>query len=99
MLGKKLSPILVEIERTLWNHEAYVKTQVRYTDEALRAGIKIFSSVILDRMYNLQMKENMTLEQKKQMASYLANEINKLVKETTNINIKDLYDKIEDDTV
>ena len=46
MIGIKLSPILKEIEYTLWEFEANNSNQrPQYTDEALRSALKIFMSV------------------------------------------------------
>ena len=64
-IGEKISPILCEIEKTLWEFEANDGGKPNYPIEAFRAATKIFLSVLLDKMYNLQENEGMSLENRK----------------------------------
>jgi hypothetical protein len=57
MIGKKLSPILSEIESALIEFEINVARPPEYTDEGFRASVKIFLSVMLDKMWKLQEDE------------------------------------------
>lgn len=91
MIGKKLSPVLIEIESTLWEFEFNSGAKPEYTDEALRAATKIFASVLMDKMYNLQTEEKIELEDKMKMAEKVGNDIRHLVKVYTNIDTHDLY--------
>lgn len=91
MVGKNLSPILAEIEQTLWEHEATFATKPNYTIEGFRGGIKIFMSVLLDKMWELQVNENMDNATREDMAVKLGNEVRKMVKTYTNIDTHDLY--------
>ena len=54
MIGKQLSPILEEIENTLWEFEMRNFGNPQFTDEGFRAALKIFMSAILDKMWNIQ---------------------------------------------
>lgn len=91
MVGRKLSPILQELEMVLLEHEANLSTKPEYTIGGFRAAIKIFMSVMLDKMWELQVKENMEQPDRENMAVKLGEEIRKLVKTYVNIETYDLY--------
>jgi len=94
-LGKKLSPILVEIENTLWEFEAnYATYKPEYPIDAFRAATKIFMSALMDKMFDLQEKENMDLNDRCEMATKVGEDIRKLIKIYTNIDTLELYKKI-----
>lgn len=91
MIGKKLSPILVELENALWEHDVKLGVKPEFTDDGLRAAMKIFMSVIMDKMYTLQSHEKIELEDRIKMATKLGDEVRALVKVYTNIDTHDLY--------
>ena len=91
MIGKRLSPILVEIEHVIIEHEAYNNVKPEYTDEAFRAGIKIFMSVMIDKSYELMERENISLEDSCNMSEAIGQDIRKLIKQYTDIDTHDLY--------
>ena len=93
MIGKKLSPVLEEIELTLLEYEANIGIQPEFTDEGFRAGIKIFSSVVLDRIWNLQESEELLMDDRIKMAESFGNKIREIVKTYTNIDTRQLYNK------
>ena len=93
MIGKKLSPVLEEIEFTLLEYEANIGIQPEFTDEGFRAGIKIFSSVVLDRIWNLQESEELSMDDRIKMAESFGNKIREIVKTYTNIDTRQLYNK------
>jgi hypothetical protein len=93
MIGKKLSPVLEEIELTLLEYEANIGIQPEFTDEGFRAGIKIFSSVMLDRIWNLQESEDLSIDDRIKMAESFGNKIKEIVKTYTNIDTRQLYNK------
>lgn len=93
MIGKKLSPILEEIENTIWEFEANKGGPPLYTDDGFRASLKIFMSTMIDKMYLLQKKEGIKLDDNGKMAFKLGEEIKKLVKTYTNIDTYELYKK------
>lgn len=90
-IGKKLSPVLVEIENTLWEFESNVQIKPGFTEDGFRASLKIFMTVILDKMWELQEKENIPQKVREEMATKCGDEVRKLVKTFTNINTFDLY--------
>lgn len=94
-LGNKLTPILVEIENTLWEHEAEELGAPNFPIEGFRASIKIFMSIFLDKMYSLSKEEGIPLESASAMATKVGEDIRKLVKVYTNIDTHDLYDEIK----
>lgn len=91
MIGKKLSPILFEIEQTILEHEVNIGTKPEYTTEAFRASVKIFMSCIMDKMYDLQDIENMSPEDRMNMAQKLGENIRKIVKTYADIDTHTLY--------
>ena len=99
MIGKKLSPILNEIENTLWEYEFSNGGKPCFTDEGFRSSIKIFMACLMDKMYELQDKEsdNFDLELRGEMARKAGEEIRKLVKTFTNIDTHDMYKSLRND--
>jgi len=91
MIGKKISPILEELEDTLWDYEARGGGKPEYTIEGFRGAIKIFMSVMMDKMWELQCNEKMTIEDKSNMVIKLGNEVRDLVKIYTDIDTFELY--------
>ena len=91
MIGKRISPILKEIEETLWDYQANVGTYPCFTEDGFKGAVKIFVDVMMDRMWRLQCNENMSLEDKSKMATKLGNEIRSLIKTYTDIDTHELY--------
>lgn len=90
-IGQKLSPILVEIEDTLLEFEAFNGEKPNYTIEGFRAGVKIFMSILIDKIWELQESENIDMEDRINMANKVGEEIRKLIKTYTNIDCHELY--------
>ena len=92
MIGEVLSPILCEIEQKLTQF-ALVNSNVKpeYTDEALRASLQIFMSVLLDKMYSLQEDEQIDIDTRMDMATKSGEELRKIVKTYTGIDTHDMY--------
>ena len=57
MIGKKLSPVLEEMEATLWEYEAFNGAKPNYTLEGFRASTKIFMSALLSFSRSSRPKE------------------------------------------
>lgn len=93
MIGEKLTPILVEIESTLWEFEAELSLKPDYPIEALRASIKIFMSVMMDKMWEVQEFDNMEMEDREKMVVNLASDLMKMVKTYTGVNTLELYNE------
>ena len=92
-IGSKLTPILVEIENTLLEFEAYNGSKPIFPDDALRAATKIFSSVLMDKIYDLQEFEKIDMKDRENMAYWAGNEIRKLIKNSTGIETHDFYNE------
>ena len=90
-LGQKLSPILEEIEDTLWEKEAHHPEPLLFTEKGQRAGIKIFMTVMLDMLWEHQNKTNVPQEKRVQQANEVGLGINLLVKQYTGVDTKALY--------
>lgn len=87
-LGKKLSPILEEIENTLLEN---YEQKPEFTDEGFRASIFIFQSAVLDKMWELQEKENLPIQIREEMAIKCGESIRSLIKTFTDIDTFDIY--------
>jgi len=88
MIGKKLTPILIELEEEIIEFE-FFQQKPNYDNDALRTATKIFYHVLLDEMYNLQNSENMPLSDRCNMATFAGNKLRNLIKQCTG---KDSYD-------
>lgn len=91
MIGKKISPILYEIELALIEFEINVAKPPEYTDEGFRASVKIFLSVMLDKMWKLQEEEGIDINTRADMAEKLGNELRNIIRVYTNIDTHSLY--------
>ena len=92
--GEELSPILSEIESAIWEYEYYDGSKPNYTEEGFRAAAKIFMSVLMDKMYELQESETIPLSDKMNMAHKAGEDQRKLVKTYTNLDTHELYKKV-----
>ena len=91
MIGKKISPILSEIESALIEYELNINRPPEYTDEGFRASVKIFLSVMLDKMWKLQEDEGIDINTRADMAEKLGNELRNIIRVYTNIDTHNLY--------
>lgn len=91
-IGQKLSPILKEIEDTLWEYEFNAPNMPpNYDNDAIKSSCKILISVMMDKMWNLQHNENMDLEDRINMTQKLGEEVRSLVKTYTGLDTHDFY--------
>ena len=95
MIGSKLSPVLEEIEATLWEYEAFNGGKPNYSFEGFRAAVKIFMSAIMDKMYEKQQADGLSLADMEAAAEAAGNEIRALVKSITGIDTALLYDRTD----
>ena len=79
-IGQKIDPILQEIEDILWEFEANCGTQPKFSQESLRAVTKIFTSVLLDKMFELQDLENVDMKNRMNMAQKAGEDIKRIIK-------------------
>ena len=91
MIGEKIHPILKEIEDTLWEFEANLGLKPNYPDESLPAATKIFMSVMMDKIFDLQTKENMDMKDRGNMAQACGEDIRKIIKTYTGVDSHDFY--------
>lgn len=91
-IGQRLSPILAEIEDTLWEHEATLATKPEYTVLGFRAAIKIFASAVLDAAFSKMKLEGKNLAEMEKSATDCGKEIRDFVLKYTGIDSKRLYD-------
>lgn len=92
-IGEKISPVLIEIEDTLWEFEANKGIKPNYTMEGFRAATKIFMSVIMDKVWELQDYDKISMNDRLNMANKCGEDLRKFVKIYTNIDTFDLYHK------
>jgi len=91
MIGEKLSTILIEIEKSLWEFESNSQNPPEYTKEGFRAATKIFMSAIMDGMWNEQEKLEIPLALREKEAEMLGYKIRALVLEHTGIDTHEIY--------
>jgi hypothetical protein len=91
MIGALISPLLVQMEETLLSYEANVGLRPCYSEDALRAAIKLFASILMDKMWSLQEQEGMSLEDRQNMATKCGEAIRHLVKVYTGIDTHEMY--------
>ena len=89
-LGLQLSPILDELELAILENSAR-KLKPCYPDSAIVAASQIFLDVLMDKMFNLQEKENMTLESRCDMAEKAGADLRRLIKTYTDLDSHDFY--------
>ena len=90
-IGQRISPILNEIENTLWEHEDRDSTCPEFTDEGFRSAMKIFMATLMDKMWRLQEAENMPFKARADMARKAGEVLRELVKTYTDVDTHDLY--------
>lgn len=97
MIGKQISIILESIEDYILEHEAFNGAKPEYSLLGFRAATKIFMSALMDKMYELQMKEDISEDDCIKMAEKAGNELRNFVKTYTDIDTVKLYEIKEDD--
>ena len=91
-LGQKLSPVLVEIQDTLLEN---YEIQPHFDLDAFSAILFMFQSAIMDKMYSLQDREEMSMEDRENMAIACGNEIKDLVKKFCDIDTFELFKELK----
>lgn len=91
MIGHKLSYVLCEIENTLWEFEEQELGNPEFTKEGFRAILKIFMCGIMDKMWEMQLSEEIDMNIRGEMARKCGEEVRKIVKVYTGIETIDLY--------
>ncbi len=89
--GVNISELLSEVENGMWERDFMELGSVGYTEKGFRAGIKIFMSVLMDKMWDLQERSKLTMEERNKLALSAGKDIRKLVLKYTGIDTHDLY--------
>lgn len=92
--GQELSPVLCEIEDALWEWEANGGLKPDYPIKGFKATIKIFISVMMDKIWELQTNEKIPIEERMKMAQKCGEDVRALVKTYTDIDTHSLYKTI-----
>lgn len=96
MIGEKLSPVLVEIENTLWEFECdYPEIRPEYTTDGFRATCKIFMSAMTDKMFENMQVKRYTQEEAEIEAQQLGEELRQLILHHTGIDTFDLFSETQ----
>ena len=91
-IGQKFSPILAEIEDALWDFEYYQPNErPDYSVFGVRAAIKIFMSVLLDKMWEKQQANLMPQADREKQAEEVGQEIREFFKKYTGIDSHLMY--------
>ena len=90
-IGKRISPVLESIEDALWHWESGANGRPEYTDEGFRSAVKIFISVMMDRIWELQEVESLEMEDRVAMVEKCGNDVRNLIKTYTNIDTHKMY--------
>lgn len=93
MIGKKLSPVLEEMEATLWEYEAFNGAKPNYTLEGFRASTKIFMSALVDKFFEKQQAEGVSQEDTLKAVEKLGQDVRALVFNATGIDTHLLYNR------
>ena len=91
MIGQNLSPVLCEIENTLWEFEEQELGNPEFTKDGFRAILKIFMCGIMDKMWEMQSLEEIDMDIRGAMAKKCGEELRKFVKIYTGIDSVELY--------
>lgn len=91
MIGERLSPVLCEIESALWEFEEQNLGNPEFTKDGFRAILKIFMCGIMDKMWEMQLAEEIDMNIRGEMARKCGEEVRKIVKVYTGIETIDLY--------
>jgi hypothetical protein len=92
--GKVMSPILLDVEAAIADYTTQVGTKPNYDKYALRSATNIFISVLMDRVWELQEKEEMDLDTRTKMAVKCGEEVKKIVKVYTDIDMESYVEPV-----
>lgn len=91
MIGEKLSPILVELEDALIEFEAYRGIKPEFTQDGFRAATKIFMSVMMDKIWEVQEFDKMPMPDRENMAQKCGEDVRAIIKNYTGMDSWDFY--------
>lgn len=77
----------------MWEFESFSPEKADYTDEGFRAAIKIFTSVFIEKIYDLQEKEGLDHSDRLNMGIQAMKDLKQMIKVYTNIDTEKFYGK------
>lgn len=95
MIGKKLSPVLEEIEATLWEFEANKGEKPNYSFEGFRAATKIFMSALVDKFFEKQEADGRNQDEAVKAIEEVGNDLRNLILSATGMDTALFYDRTE----
>lgn len=91
-VANEITPILVDIEKKLWASEEGHSPIPKYTDDAIRASLKILMTILITKMWELQEREELDTEIRESMAERFGRELKHIIKVYTDIDTHKLYE-------
>lgn len=91
--GTHFDPILKEMALLIIENTNVVPL---YPKSSLFYAAMLFQNVLLDFMWKMQENEDMNIEDRKNMATYVGGEIRKVIFAATNIDTRELAEEILD---
>jgi hypothetical protein len=82
-LGEALSPLLQELSDVILENDS---VQPLYDKRTFLSCLLIFNSALMDGMYSLQDKENMSMEDRIKMVTACGEELHLFIKKYTDID-------------
>ena len=89
--AEKLEPLMLEIEKAVFNYETKIQLPPNVSDNLFRSSLKLFMFCMTDRLFKLQQKENISIEDGMKMVLACGEELKLLVKKFTDIDTTKLY--------
>lgn len=90
-LGQSLSPILKELADTVVEN---LGNKPNYDENALKDVTQIFIDVVMDKMHDLQLSENIDFQTSCDMAEQCGSELRSFVKKWCNVDTWDFYKNV-----
>lgn len=97
MIGEQISPVLVEIEKIIWESEANNEGAPGYSDDGFRAAVKIFSSAIMDKLHKRLDERGIPMKERLGAAWSAGEDIRGLIMRHAGIDGMNLYLRTKDD--
>lgn len=91
-VANEITPILIDIEKKLWISESGFSPIPKYSDDAVRASIKILMTILITKMWELQEREELDIEIRESMAERFGMELKHIIKVYTDIDTHKLYE-------
>ena len=89
--GELVEPCLIDLEDLFMDYEVNHLTKPKHSLNTLRAVSRLFASVMIDKIDDLQTKENIDFEDRIKMCQKFGEDFSKLIKIYDDIDTKTLY--------